>query len=51
MAPGVATAWTKIFADWLSGTNATGDGDPLKAGADYLAAMRKEKRYIEDAWC
>nr|CDS16631.1 methionine synthase reductase [Echinococcus granulosus] len=50
MAPAVASAWTVLFATWKQASEDV-DSVDLKAGAEFLVQLRKEKRYIEDVWC
>ncbi|CDS41404.1 methionine synthase reductase [Echinococcus multilocularis] len=49
MAPAVASAWTVLFAIWKQASEDI-DSVDLKAGAEFLVQLRKEKRYIEDVW-
>ncbi|VDK20610.1 unnamed protein product [Taenia asiatica] len=50
MAPAVASAWTTLFAAWKQSSKDVNSVD-LKAGAEFLAQLREEERYIEDVWC
>nr|CDS26451.1 methionine synthase reductase [Hymenolepis microstoma] len=46
MMRGVAEAWRDVFAQFKFAD----EEDPKKAAESYLMQLRKDKRYVEDAW-
>uniref|UniRef100_A0A5K3FC45 Methionine synthase reductase n=1 Tax=Mesocestoides corti TaxID=53468 RepID=A0A5K3FC45_MESCO len=50
MAPAVASAWETAFASWLESQEAAELTSGPKTGAEFLAHLRKERRYVEDVW-
>ncbi len=45
MAMEVTDAWTKLLGNYFENSK-----DPIQA-TEYLATMRKERRFVVDAWC
>lgn len=56
LVPGVEAAFLALFSNWhqsrscIRGAEGGGEANGIKAAQDYLAEMRKHKRYSEDAW-